>query len=581
MTGHHAADVDEVTLETIRNALLNITREMEAKVMNSSHQLLWQLAGDLSNALLTSEYELVAQPSRVIPLHLASMTTTLRAIVEDLGGQGVLEPEDVLMGNNPYRGNTHLPDVLLAKPIFVDDEIVGFSCVRGHWADIGGRDPTSHTPSVDSVYQEGLILPQTKVYRRGELNFDVLQMLKNNVRQQDTVIGDMKASKAGTDHGARRVQEVVAEYGREVVTDAMNEILDRSEQRMRNAIETLPDGTYTASDTVDSDGFQRTPLTVTAAVTVDGDTMTVDLSESAAQARGSMNSTFGATVSAVYYGVLSVVLPGMPGNSGTYRPIEIVAPSGTIVNPEFPAPVAAYHETANRIMDAVVLALSEVVPENAYAAGDGSSNILAYFGTQDGREFQNMKTHGGGGGAHAGGDGNNIQRNGVGNTGIASVESEELEYPVRIESYELVPNSGGPGRYRGGLTAREVTRFLTGMNIMVIGDRTETPPYGLADGEPGTTASYHLKRPDGSTEELPPTTDRIAVDEGTRFTLQSAAGGGYGDPYEREPERVLEDVRDGYVTPEGAAADYGVVVERRDGEFVLDRTATADRRANR
>jgi len=572
-------DIDPATLEILRNALRTITDEMQATVMNAAYSLLWQEAGDLSNAILTPEGDLVAQPDRVIPAHLATMSLGLTSAIEAVGGLDALDPGDALIANDPYRGNNHIPDVMVARPCFVDGEILCFAAVRGHWIDAGGRYPTSHSPAVESIYEEGLILPTTKGFVDGELQPAIRDLVQSNVRQSEKVLGDLSAQKAGADRGVERARDLVDRYGSETVRAGMDVILDNAEDRMRDAIAAVPDGTYSARDAIDNDGLSDTPHEIAVTLTIDGDELVADFAGSADQATGGVNSPWGSALCAVYYAVITTLTPGEPGNSGTYRPITVTAPDGSIVKPTYPAPVVAgNHETGSRIVDVVVRALSEAVPEAAYAAGDGSSNIFNYFGTVNGDRFQNTTVHGGGSGAHSTGDGHSAVRNGIGNTGMASVEREETRYPVRIDRYELDPDSGGAGKYRGGLTVTKTTRFLTDAGFLLVADRAHQPPYGLAGGMSGQTATHILERADGSTERLPSKTGRVSIDAGARLHFTPASGGGYGDPTEREPKRVLADVRQGYVTPSAARDTYGVVVRETASGYELDEEAIRERR---
>lgn len=571
-------EIDPATQEVVRNALLNITNEMQATVMNAAYSLLWQEAGDLSNAILTRDCDLVAQPDRVIPAHLATMSLGLQSALEEIGGIDELGPEDAIIANNPYRGNNHIPDVMVARPCVVDGEVLAFTAVRGHWIDAGGRYPTSHSPVVESIYEEGQILPTTRGFIDGELQHHIEDLVANNVRQSDKVLGDLQAQKAGVDRGVERLRALVDRYDLGTIRTSMDRILDNAERRMRGAIRDVPNGEYTASDQVDNDGVTEGPYTVAVTVTVEDDHLAVDFDGSDDQAVGGINSPWGSTQCAVYYGTITMLTPGDPGNSGTYRAIDVTAPDGSVVRPTFPAPVVAgNHETGSRIIDVVVRALAEAVPENAYAAGDGSSNIFNYFGTVGGEPFQNTTVHGGGSGAHGAGDGHSAIRNGIGNTGMASVEREETQYPVRVDSYDLVEDSGGAGTQRGGLTATKVTRFLTDMGFLLVADRAHEPPYGLAGGESGPPAVHELERTDGSVESLPSKTGRIHVSAGDRLHFTAAGGGGYGPPTDRDPEAVLADVRNGYVSVEAAEQTYDVtIIETADGFELADERTAAD-----
>jgi N-methylhydantoinase B len=569
------ADVDPALVEMVRSQIEDVAEEMQASVMNSAYSPLWQEAGDLSCAVITPAAEIVGQSERVVPIHIATMTSSVGIAIERTGGYEALEPGDVLLQNDPYAGNNHLPDFVMAQPIFVDGALLGFAAVRAHWVDIGGSSPTSYSTQTGEIIQEGLRVPPAKLYEAGERNEALHEVLLANVRGRDERVGDMNAQLSGVRRGRDRLLALAEKHGVESLAAAIDAVLANDERRMRNRIEELPDGTYRASDFLDGDGISEELIEIDATVEVDGDRIRADFAGSDPQAEGGVNAPIACTRTATYYAVKVTLDPGTPGTSGSYRPVTVSAPEGSIVNPNYPAPVVAgNHETATRIYETVLKSIAEIDPELGFAAGDGSSNVFNYRSTESGKI--NYTCIGGGMGACPGRDGINAIRSGVGNTGLQPVERVEEEYDfVTVEAFSIVPDTGGAGRYRGGCTVSRDVRFDDPTTIVTTGERARTRPFGLAGGQGGASAVHRLRHPDGSEETVDSKIERD-VPAGSRFRFQPAGGGGFGDPTDRPPEEVLADVADGYVTPEAAREVYGVVIDTETME--IDREATAERR---
>lgn len=569
-------EVDPATVEVVRTQLHDVAEEMQAAVMNSAYSPLWQEAGDLSCAVVTPAAEIVGQSERVIPVHIATMTSSVRTAVERTGGYDALAPGDVLLQNDPYAGNNHLPDFVMAEPVFVAGALLGFSAVRAHWVDVGGSSPTSYSTQTGEIVQEGLRVPPAKLYEAGERNDALRGVILANTRDRDERLGDMHAQLAGVRRGRDRIEALADKHGVETLAAATCVVLDNDERRMRNRIRDLPDGTYRASDHLDGDGLSDELIEIVAALEVDGDSVAVDFDGSDGQATGGVNSPIAVTRTATYYAVKVTLDPGDPGTTGSYRPVSVTAPGGTVVNPAYPAPVVAgNHETATRIYDAVVRAIAEIDPALAFGAGDGSSNVFNYRSLESGAI--NYTCMGGGMGACPGRDGISAIRSGVGNTGLQPVERVEEDYDfVTVEAFSIVPDTGGPGRNRGGCAALRVLRFDDPTMVVTTGERAKTRPFGLAGGGEGAAAIHRLIHPDGDEETLDSKATR-EVPAGARVHFQPAGGGGFGDPSDREPGAVLADVLDGYVSVEAAREAYDVVVDQE--AMAVDRAATEDRRS--
>jgi len=566
-----ADNPDPALVEIVRNQLHDVAEEMQASVMNSAYSPLWQEAGDLSCAVVSPAAEIVGQSERVIPVHIATMTSSVWAAVEATGGFDDLEPDDVLIQNDPYAGNNHLPDFMMAEPVFIDGDLLGFSAVRAHWVDIGGSSPTSYSTQTGEIIKEGLRVPPAKLFEAGERNDGLWNLILANTRDRSERVGDMNAQLAGVRRGRERLEALAERHGAASLAGATTAVLDNEERRMRNRIEELPDGRYHATDYLDGDGISDDLIEIDATLKIDDDEVHVDFDGTDAQVKGGVNSPIACTRTATYYAVKVTLDPGEPGTTGSYRPVSVDAPSGTVVTPEHPAPVVAgNHETATRVYDAVVRAIAEIDPTLAFGAGDGSSNVFNYRSEETGAI--NYTCQGGGMGACPGRDGINAIRSGVGNTGLQPIERVEEEYDfVTVEEFSVVPDTGGAGRRRGGCTSRRVVHFDDRVTVVTTGERAETRPFGLAGGKPGRPAVHELVHPDGSQEKMRSKATR-EIPAGSRVRFQPAGGGGFGDPLEREPAAVLADALDGYVTPETARETYGVVVDEETETVDEERT---------
>lgn len=454
----HRLSVDPITFEVIRNALLTATAEMKVVVMRASYSSIWREGGDLSCGLLTMSAELVAQGPADLPCHLATMPFSAKGALKKIPID-TLRPGDVLFNNAPEWGNNHLPDCLMMKPIFFKDEIAGFSAVRGHWADIGGIGPGSYSTATTDYLQEGLRIPPVKIYKEGRIDGELVDLILANTRGRSQRYGDLRAQYAGCVVGERKVIDLLEKYGRDTVLSCMEGILDHSEMLTRAEIEKIPDGTYCFTDYCDGDGVVYEPIKIQLALMIRGSDVVVDFTGTQEQVVGGMNAPLAVTASSVQFAIKAATDPWNPANSGCYRPVRVIAPEGTIVNPKLPASVVAgNHETAMGIVAAVFGALDQASvanPERVIAAGSGSSVVIIFAGRDQvfekkGNYDMFSAVQGGAWGARYNKDGISAMRDGVGNTGNTPIEVIETEYPIMIESYELVMDGGGFGKFRGG-----------------------------------------------------------------------------------------------------------------------------------
>jgi len=566
------------TVEIIKNRLLNIVDEMELVTMRSAYSILWQEAGDLSNALMSKDFSIVAQAKRSIPFHLGTMGPPVVEAIKVLGGPDNLRPGDIIIQNDPYLANNHLNDLVLAKPVFAKDRIVAYSCVKGHLPDIGGGVFSSCDYTATEIIEEGLRIPPTKIYKAGQRNDELINIIRANIRSPEEMIGNLEAGIAGVMRGEKRFQEMLQKYDIATVHACISQILDNSENKMKAKIKELPDGIYEAEDYVDPveiGGAQQAPLKIKCTVEIKDTKIKADFTGTSRQVQAGINCTYAVAATGVNNAVKIMLDPGEPGNDGTYRPIEVFVPKGALINPEFPGPVSAYMDTGTRCFEVVCKALAQASSQNVIAAGDGSSNGLHYHGKDGDRRFINLEFHGGGSGAYFGGDGYNGIRNGLGNTGNQRIERVESELPVQLEAYEIAPDTGGPGEYRGGCSTRRVYNFFTPTEVIVAGGRTRTAPFGLKGGKPGAKAKHVLIDAENNEKKLVSKGPPVGLKPNARVAYMPAGGGGIGDPLNRVPDSVLEDVKNGYVSLEAAKREYGVIILRTDtGGYLIDPDAT-------
>jgi N-methylhydantoinase B len=553
--------IDPFTLAVIQNALISIASEMKLLTMRTAYTQLWKEQGDLSCCVMDAEGQIIAQDPSGFPIHVTTMPFQLQNLLDGVG-RDTLEPGDVLMTNDPFLGGTHLPDVLIARPLFWDATLYGFLCNRGHWADIGGMGPGSYSPATRELLQEGLVIPPVKLFIKDKLQTPVVDLIVRNVRNPAVAHGDMRAQYASCFAGERRFREVIGRYGLATVNEAMRRILADSEMMTRARIAEFRDGEYHARDCLDGDGLRDDPQWIDARITVKGSSITVDLTKSSDQSTGGVNCSRASAISGVQYAVKSITDPENPPNAGSYRPITVLTRSGSLCDARAPGSIVGFGEVAYRVLDTVMQALAGAAPDRALASGSGSTGTVSFGGRDTRAEakkpyFISLELSSGAYGARAGKDGLNAIRYGLGNAGHIPVEACEIENPVRYERVEILPDTGGPGTYRGGNGfCRVFSVLVDSAEICICADRHRSQPQGLFGGLPGTTARYVLNPGKADERVLSSKTPYIPLSAGTVVWLQSAGGGGYGDPKHRAPELVERDLRDGYITTSFAKTHY-------------------------
>jgi N-methylhydantoinase B len=564
--------VDAAEFTIISQGLASIAQEMGEQLVRSAYSTIIREARDCSTSLLDADGRVIAQ-AQFCPIHMNSFSTVFEAFARRFDVRAI-RPGEALLTNDPYSGGQHLNDFVLFTPIFARDretsagegQLVAFSASIGHHLDVGGGAAGPNAAAGD-IFSEGLRLPLLKLNLANDLGEGILEeMIRANVRPPDLVMGDVYAQIAANRTGETRLIDLVERFGLERVLAAARAVQDYSERLAREAIAAIPDGVYEAEDWVDDNGFTDEPLRVALRITVSGDSMHLDFSGSAPQTRGIINSPLTSTISAAL-GAVALLLGGgeIPVNDGIYRPIDIHVPRGTFLNPSRPVAVRARNNPCNRIYNVVMLAMAPVMPDQVMSAGDDTTNAIGMGHLSEDAYHVYMEVVGGGWGACAAADGADVVDAPIANCSNIPVESLEAEYPfLQVEEYGMRRGSAGAGRRRGGMGVRRVYRILDdGASFNCYSDRHRIAPWGLFGGQPGAPSRFLVER-DGQLLTVP-SKSNFPLLKGDRLIVETAGGGGYGDPRQREQSAVLRDLEDGYVTADEAHATYGVEPLRQSG----------------
>lgn len=513
---------------------------------------------DHSCTLFDAERRLVAQAEH-IPVHLGSMALALDRGLAAYGD--ALHEGDQLIFNDPYLSGTHLPDVTLVAPVFFRGEPVGYVANKAHHSDVGGRAPGSLAATATSLYEEGLILPPLRLLQRHRLNAGVLKLVLQNVRAPSVTQGDLRAQIAANRLGIARFQALYERYGRRRIKEAITEILNHSERKLRAAISRMPRGRFAAVDFLESTGVAEELVRLRVTIHVQDEALRFDYRGTALQVPGPVNAAYGVTLAGVYFVLKALVDPELSMNEGCFRPVTVDVPEGTLLNPRRPAPVGAGNvETSQRNVDVLLKALAQIWPERVCAGSQGTMNNLAMGGIDPvkGGSWAYYETHGGGYGARPGLDGENGVHSHMTNTLNTPIEVLEHAIPVRVHRYSLRPNSGGPGQWRGGLGIEKQIELLAAeATVTLLGERCVIAPWGVFGGKPGARGAYSLVDRTGHRRRLP-SKCTLSVRQGEMLVLRTPGGGGYGDPGARMRKSVEEDMLDGYVSATHARRQYSV-----------------------
>ena len=535
---------DPITVEVVRNKLEGIANEMQSTLFRSSFSPIVKEGLDASASLFTLEGETLAQ-AIAIPIHLATLIPVVRAILDEFPAATMING-DVYIMNDPYLGGTHLPDIALVMPIFHDGRPVAFSAAMTHHQDVGGMSPGSVPTNATEIYQEGIRIPPLKFMERGVLNETLMKMLRLNVRLPDSFTGDLNAQIAACEIGRRRLGELATRYGSATLTGIFSDLLARSERMTRDAIQAIPDGSYGYHDFLDNDGIDLdAPIRIEVMVTIADDTVHVDFTGTDPQVRGPFNCMPSGSQAAAYFAVHAMTDPDIPTNGGCFRPISLHLPEGSLVNPREPAPVNARTSTIKRISGCIVGALGQAVPERAPADAAGEMLLLAFGGTRPDRSrYVIGELIASGSGASDGMDGVDVIETDGTNCMNLPVEALEMDAPIRVHRTEIRSGSGGQGAFRGGLGLVREYEILSGEVVFTHrGERHVYPARGRLGGGSGAQARSVIRRADGTEQVInSKTVERLGP--GDRVLVETAGGGGYGDPETRGSEENAADMAD-------------------------------------
>ena len=561
---------DPAHLEVLHNALAGIADGMALTVVRTSRSSIVRSGFDFSTGLLNSKGELVGQ-GMCQPIHIGGMMPALEACL-DYYKENV-HPGDVFINNDPYSGGVHLPDIFIFKPIFVGDVLLGYGCAMAHHTDIGGRVPGGNACDSTEIYQEGLRIPPIKLYQRGEPNETMFRILEKAVRVPDKVIGDILAQMAALTYGEGEILALAERIGVEELVSGASELVDYTERLTRMGIRRLPDGEWSFTDYIDDDGIEPGPIAIVIHVAKKDDEIHVDFTGTSPQCKGAIQPTLNSTKSAVYAAVRTVLGGNIPNTGGYFRPVTVTAPLGSFVNPLLPAPVAARALGWFRITHTVFGAFAQLLPDKIYAGSGGCEYIGSMGGYHKDKtpwkawvQIDSMLEAATGGFSDR--DGMDGQGGPVCNVSNIPVETLEMDQPIRIEEYALLPDSEGAGKFRGGVGLTRQYRYMEDDTIVQVrSDRRDHTPYGLYGGHPSGPCKITFKR-DGE-EQAMPTKFLVTAKRGEIMRLETPGGGGWGDPLERDPEMVLADVIAEKVMPQRARQTYGVVldVEKRQVDW--------------
>ena len=516
-------NMDPIRLEVFKHLFAAIPEEMGAVLRKSSYSPNIKERLDFSCALFDAEANLISQAAH-IPVHLGAMPLSVQYALKEIE----LAPGDMVILNDPYRGGTHLPDITLIAPIFFGDRLFGFTANRAHHADVGGMTAGS-MPIAQELYQEGLIIPPIKLIETGVVKQGNWDLILANVRTPVERAGDLRAQIAANQRGVKRMQELVQQYGITVLKEYGNALLDYAERMTRNLLAEIPNGEYSFADDLDDDGISDVPIPIKVSIKIEAHNAAVDFSGSAPQQKGSVNAVYAITLSAVYYVFRCLLSAGVPNNSGSLRPIQVIAPEGSVVNATHPAPVAGGNvETSQRITDVLLGALSQAVPDKIPAASQGTMNntLIGGVDPRNNRSFTYYETICGGMGARPGKDGAAAIHTHMTNTLNTPIEALEFAYPLQVMCYKIREGTGGSGQFTGGDGVQRDIKLLTEAQATQLSDRRKTKPYGLAGGQDGSLGENILIR-DGKETRLP-AKGTFDVKTGDILSVRTPGGGGFG-----------------------------------------------------
>lgn len=574
--------IDAVTTEIIGNLLLSIAEEMGHVIIKSAYSTNIKERRDLSTAVFDSEGNMVAQAEHVA-MHLGSLLGIVKEVLKKYESENI-KPGDMFMSNDPYGGGgTHLPDITVVSPVFIDDRLIGWIANLAHHSDVGGKVPGSTSGDADSIYQEGLKIPIVRIYENGKVIKDMIDILMSNSRMPIEREGDLQAQIAANIVGIKRMHEIYGRYG-ETMIESMRDLQEYAYRKLKAGILNLPDGVYNFTDYMDDAGVASPdPIPICVSIEISGDRMTLDFNGTSKQVNGPINVTYNGLLATVFYSLKALIDPDAPSNAGIYRAFEVKCEKGLIINAEEPAPVGARIDTCQRVVDVIFGALADVIPERAMGCCNSSVTSAIFSGkdpTDKDTFYVYLETIAGGSGASRDYDGLSGVQVHMTNTSNLPIEALEMEFPlITVNRYEYRQDSGGAGENRGGLgIIREFETRYEGITYTGLGDRHKFAPWGIEGGKAGSCGSYELIAKDGSIKKLSSKCTNISLSKGDVVRVYTPGSGGYGNPLKRNIYKVLDDVIEKKVSLESAETDYAVAIEYEDGKYIIDEERTRELR---
>lgn len=562
MTAESAtATFNAAALEILSNRLLSVAEEMGAVLIRTAYSTNIKERRDCSTAVFDAHGQMIAQ-AELIPMHLGSLLGAVDAVFTKYGD---MQPGDMFITNDPYSGGgTHLPDIAMVTPVFYENVLVGFTANIAHHADVGGKVPGSTSGDATSIFQEGIRIPLVRICTAGQVDQAVVDFVLLNSRTPAERDGDLGAQIAANRTGARRLADVVARYGVKIYFQGVDLLINYAEKLMRANIAKLPSGTYSFTDYLDDDGINLgVPVPITVTVKIEGDQALVDFTGSSPQVSGPINVPLNGTLATIFYCFKALVGSDIPSNHGIYRALSVTAPERSIVNCRQPAPVGERIDTCQRIADTFFGAMFAAAPDRVIAASNSSVTTATFSGIHPatGDFYVYLETIAGGMGAYAHGDGLSGVQVHMTNTSNLAVEALEREYPLLVERYRFLIDSGGAGEYRGGLgIQRDIRALHDGVVFSGLADRQQHAPWGLAGGREGGTGTYLLQRTDGSSQVLSSKVSNVELRAEDVISVHTPGAGGYGRPHKRDLQRIKRDLIEGKISAHAAVEHYGIIL---------------------
>ncbi|AZN71913.1 hydantoinase B/oxoprolinase family protein [Georhizobium profundi] len=560
--------IDPVLLAILKGRLEQIADEMDATLFRSAFNPIIAEAHDASHGIYDAVTgDTLVQGKSGLPIFVGVMAFAVKAVIEKAAKSGGPKDGDVWIFNDPYAGGTHLSDFRLVRPLFRDGKVFCYLASVGHWHDVGGNVPGNYNPVATESFQEGMLIPPVKLYDRGELRQDVIDILSSNSRLPNSLFGDLNGQINALALGVKRMEELLADYGDGTVEAALGELKARAAQLMRAEIKALPQGTVSAEDFLDNDGIVDEPLRIALDLKIEGERMVMDFSRSSPACAGPVNISRATTIAACYV-ALKHIFGDVPANAGVLEPVEFVIPEDSLLSVRAPKPVGGYTETILRLIDVVFQAIATIAPERSNGCAYGTINALSLAGYRgpDKKRWVMFSFFGGGHGGHPEGDGLNHGNAPISTATIPPLEILEAAYPIMFTQWGLRQDSGGAGKSRGGLGAvYELELLEEEADVFLFGERGRFAPKGVVGGGDAALNRFSYEQTDG--EKTPPMASKmvgIKLKRGQKVRLETPGGGGYGDPAERDRAAIERDVALGFVSEEAAERDYGFQSNKKD-----------------